>query len=316
MACRARVLVLDPVDDALIEELRAKGACVDIATNMSRNELLNIVASYDAIVVRSRTRIDAEVLRRGAEGRLRIVARAGVGLDNIDVEEARRLGIEVVNVPHGATQSVVELTIGLMIALARRIVELCNLVKSGGWRRPLGIELAGKTLLVVGFGRIGRRVAEIARAIGMKVLVYDKPEVLKIAHDVGYEVVEDLCEGLKRADVVTLHVPLTNETRHMLNRDNIFRCLKPGALIVNTSRGAVIETEALLEALEKGIVGGAALDVLENEPPRTDVERKLVEHPRVVVTPHIGAQTVEAQQRIARELARILVEKLGLGGDV
>jgi len=310
MTCQAHVLILDPVDNVLIEELRAKGICVDIAKDMSRDDILNVIANYDAIVVRSRTKVDAEMLYRGARGKLRIVARAGVGLDNIDVGKARKLGIEVINIPQGATQSVAELTVGLMIALTRRIVELCNLVKSGGWRRPLGNELAGKTLLIIGFGRIGRRVAEIAYAIGMNVLVYDKPEVLKMARNMGYEVVEDVCEGLKKADIVTLHVSLYSETRYLLNYDKIFRCLKPGALIVNTSRGAVIETKALLEALEKGIVGGAALDVLENEPPKTDVEKKLIKHPKVVVTPHIGAQTTEAQHRIAKELAHILVKKL------
>ena len=306
----ARVLVVEPIHRVFDEILTNNGIDVVRAINIGREDLIKAVSNFDALVVRSRTIVDREILEAGARGRLRVVARAGVGLDNIDVEYARRLGIEVVNVPTASTQSVAELTIGLIIAAARMIPQLCNKVKMGRWERRLGIELANKTLLIIGFGRIGRRVAEIAKAIGMRVLAYDIVDIREEALKRGVEVVDDLCKGLKEADVVSLHVPLTPQTRYMINREIFEKCFKKGAILVNTSRGAVIKTEDLLWALDNGILSAVAIDVLEHEPPATEIELRLVRHPRVVVTPHIGAQTVEAQERIARELAYILLNLL------
>ncbi len=306
-----RVLIVDHVHPLMLKLLEACRVEVDYRPGLSSEELEKLVPHYDAIVVRSRTKVTRRILEAGRRGRLRVVARAGVGVDNIDVEAAKRLGIEVVNAPSAATQSVAELTIGLMIAAARRLVEVNTALRHGAWRKEMGMELAGKTLLVVGFGRIGRRVAEIAKAIGMRVLAYDIADVREAAERIGVELVDNLCEGLSRADVVTLHVPLTRDTYHMISRETL-KCFKKGAILINTSRGAVVDTEAVLEALEEGILSAVALDVLEHEPPETEAEKKLINHPRVVATPHIGAQTLEAQERVARETVRNLLEALGV----
>jgi D-3-phosphoglycerate dehydrogenase len=262
--------------------------------------------------VRSRTRVDAEVIGAGARGRLRVIARAGVGLDNIDVEAARRHGILVVNAAEAPVESVAELTVGLMIAAARRVVELNGKLREGVWAKEYGFELYGKTLLIVGFGRIGRRVAQLTRALGMRVLAYDVVDVSEHAARLGVKVIDNLCEGLAEADVVSLHVPLTRDTWHMINSKTL-RCFKRGTILVNTARGAVVDTEAVLAALEDGTLYAYAADVLEHEPPG-ELEMKLVRHPRAIITPHIGSQTFEAQERIARVIAEKLADILLEGG--
>ena len=304
-----RILVVEPLHPVFDRLMRMCGAEIVHAEGVDRSRLAEMVSDFDVVVVRGRTIIDREILERGARGRLRVVARAGVGLDNIDLETARRLGIEVVNAPTASSRSVAELTIGLMIAAARRIAELDRLVKEGEWRRPLGIELWGKTLLIVGFGRIGKLVARVAKAMDMRVLAYDKRDIYDEARKLGVEVVDTLEKGLSRADVVSLHVPLTPETRNLMNEER-FRSLKPGAILVNTSRGPVIDARALLKALDEWIVAAAGLDVLPEEPPRSPEVVALARHPRVVVTPHIGASTVEAQQRVAIEIATAIARAL------
>ena len=306
---RIRVLVTDKTAYELLDELRRMGFEVDYLPGLLAEDLLEKVGDYHVLVVRGRTKVTREVIERGCRGRLRVVARAGIGLDNIDLEAARRCGVRVVNTPDASTQSVAELALGLMIAAARRVAEADHMVKQGGWVKLTGLELGGKTLLVVGYGRIGRRLAQFARALGMRVVACDLPEVLEAVEDPGVEKEGDLCRALSQADFVSLHVPLTEETRHLLN-ERTLRCLKKGAIIVNTSRGAVVETGALLRALEEGLVRAAALDVVEHEPPATEEEKALVRHPKVIVTPHIGAQTVEAQLRIARELPRLIKKAL------
>ncbi len=302
-----RVLVTDPVDDLILGALRTAGVEVDYRPGLSRGELLNVIYDYDAIVVRSRTKVDREVIDKAR--RLKVIARAGVGLDNVDLKAAAEKGIRVVNAPAAATQSVAELTIGLLIAAARRLTESIDLARRGVWKKVMGTELYGKTLAVVGFGRIGRRVAEIAKAIGMDIVAYDVVDIGDYAEKLGARQAEDLYEALRVADAVTLHVPLTPQTRHLLSWEE-FKVMKQGVILVNTSRGAVVDSEALLWALEQGIVGAAALDVLEHEPPQTEAERKLAAHPRVILTTHIGASTREAQRRVAEETARKLLDAL------
>ena len=301
------MLVTDPVDDLLLEALRGAGLDVDYRPGISRGELLAAVDGYEALVVRSRTRVDAAVLER-ARG-LRVVARAGVGLDNVDLEAARRLGVRVVNAPGAATQSVAELTIALLIAASRRVMESVELARRLVWKKVMGYELYGKTLSVIGFGRIGRRVAQIAKAIGMDIVAYDVVDMSGYAEKLGARFTRDLYEALAAGDAITLHVPLTRDTYHLISWDE-FKAMKQGVILVNTSRGPVVDSEALLWALDAGIVGAAALDVLEHEPPRTEAEKALVKHPRVIVTTHIGASTVEAQRRVAVETARRLLEAL------
>lgn len=307
-----RVLVTDPLDDLFLEILRSKGLEVDYRPGLSRGELLAVIDRYDALVVRSRTRVDREVLAKGRS--LKVVARAGVGLDNIDVDAARELGIRVVNAPAAATQSVAELTIALLIAASRRLAESWELARRRVWKKVMGFELYGKTLAVIGFGRIGRRVAEIARAIGMKVLAYDVVDLTGYAEKMGVKFSSNMYDVISKADAITLHVPLTPSTYHLLSWEE-FKLMKQGVILVNTSRGAVVDSEALLWALDAGVVGAAALDVLEHEPPKTEAEKKLLYHPRVIVTTHIGASTVEAQRRVALETARKLIEALAASNN-
>ena len=293
------VLVADPVDPILVDGLRKLGLNVLYKPSISREELLDSIGNYEVLVVRSRTRVDREVLSKA--GKLKIIARAGVGLDNIDVDEAKRRGVHVICAPEAPAQSVAELTIGLMIAAARRVVEACERVKRGEWAKVTGIELYGKTLGIVGLGRIGYKVAEIARAMGMKIVAYDVADVRQKAERVNAKIASTLEEILAASDVISLHVPLTKQTYHMISYRE-FEIAKQGVILVNTSRGAVVDTKALLDALKRGKVSAAALDVLENEPPREPWELELVRHPRVIVTPHVGSQTREAQRRIAVEV--------------
>ncbi len=306
------VLVVDEVSPRLLEVLVRAGVEVEYRPGAGRGELLRLVPGFRVLIVRGRTRVDREVLEAGASGRLRAVVRAGIGLDNIDLEAARRLGVEVYNTPGAPVESVAELTVGLMIAAARRIVELNLAAREGRWVKGYGVELWGKTLLILGLGRIGSRVAEIARVLGMRVKAYDYPEVLEARRGLA-EPVYDLCRGLREADVISVHLPLTRETRRLLDRERL-SCVKHGAILVNTARGAIIDPEALLEAVREGRIAAAALDVLEEEPPRGGAELELLRHPRVIVTPHIGSQTREAQERIALEAARIALRVLGVNG--
>jgi len=306
------VLVVDEVHPRLLAILRGAGVRVEYRPGAGRGELLRLAPHFRVLIVRGRTRVDGAVLEAGARGGLRAVVRAGVGLDNIDLEAARRLGVAVYNTPGAPVESVAELALGLMLAAARRIVELSVAAREGRWVKGYGVELYGKTLLVLGLGRIGGRVAELAGALGMRVKAYDYPEVLEARRGLA-EPVYDLCEGLREADVISVHLPLTRETRRLLDRGRL-SCVKPGAILVNTARGAILDPEALLEALNTGRIAAAALDVLEEEPPRGGAELELLRHPRVIVTPHIGSQTREAQERVAVEAARITLRILGLHG--
>ena len=294
-----KALITDKVDERLINKLSEMGVVVDYKPGIQYDELLKIIENYDLLVVRSRTKVTREVIDRGVS--LKIIARAGVGLDNIDVDYALKKGLTIVNSPNAATYSAAELTLTLMLMISRNVHLHLIDVKNGKWSKGLyhGIELRGKTLGVVGFGRIGRAVASYAKALGMRILATDVVDVSKYAEELGASVVS-LNELLSRSDVVSFHVALNKETYHMLNNDRL-KLIKDNSIIVNTSRGEVIDTKALLNHLDR--LWGVGLDVLEHEPPREDWEIKLIQHPKVVVTPHIGAETIEAQARIVDELA-------------
>ncbi len=300
-----RILVADPLHPAGLEVLRAAGAEVVELAAADRPRIAEIVSDCDALIVRSTTRVDGELL--AAAGELRVVGRAGIGVDNVDVARATERGILVVNAPTANLVSATEHTFALLLALARNVAGADASMKAGEWdrKRFLGSELNGKVLGVVGLGRIGQSVAVRARAFEMKVIAHDPYLDSGVARRLEIELVS-LDELLPRADVVTLHVPLTDRTRGLLGRERLAK-LKPGALVVNCARGGVVDEEALLEALEAGRVGGAALDVFAQEPPKMSA---LVAHPRVVATPHIGAQTREAQERVATETARMVLEAL------
>jgi D-3-phosphoglycerate dehydrogenase len=305
-----RILIADSLDPSGLALFAAAGAEVHQLTAEERPRLAEILADYDALIVRSSTQATAELLRAGK--RLRVVGRAGIGVDNVDVPAATELGILVVNAPTANLMSATEHTFALLLSLARRVPEADASTKAGGWDRKLtGVELQGKTLGIVGYGRIGQKVAERARAFEMQVVAYDPYLNAELAQRLGVELLA-LDDLLVRADVVTLHTPLTAETRNLLGRERLAR-MRKGALLINCGRGGVIDEEALLAALQSGHLGGAALDVFAEEPP---VDRRLVQHPRVVVTPHLGAQTREAQERISIETAERVIAALAGSPDV
>jgi len=293
------VLVADSISEKGIELLRATpGSEVRVQTGMNPEELAAVIGDYDALIVRSATRVTGAVLR--SPGRLRVIGRAGTGVDNIDLEAATRAGVVVINTPGGNSVAAAELTLSLLLSMARNVPQANRELQEGRWERKkyIGVELAGKTLGIVGLGRIGREVARRARAFRMEVLGYDPYVTSQLAEDGGIRAVP-LDELLARSDFVSLHVPVSAETRHMINAETIER-MKPGARLINCARGGLIDEDALLVALESGRIMGAALDVFESEPP---ADRRLVEHPRVVSTPHLGASTLEAQERVGTEIA-------------
>jgi len=283
-----RVLICDHVE---VEKLAlGPSVIVDYKPTISREDLLKTVGDYEALVVRSRTKVDREVIDRAA--RLKLVARPGTGLDNIDVDYAKSKGVTIVNSPEPLVEAVAEHVVLLMLALSRNLVEADQGVKAGKWEKNalVGRELRGKVLGIVGLGRIGRRIAEIGKTLGMSVLVYD---VISIPADVlagfGGRVV-GIDQLFTASDYITLHVPMTSETAHLVDRGRLSLMKKTGFLI-NTSRGGVIEEDALAAALAEGRIGGAALDVFEKEPP----SGAILSAPSTVLTPHIGGQTAEAQ---------------------
>ena len=304
-----RILVASKLHPILRERLEEHGYIVTVKTGLKDGELKKMAGLHDVLVVRSKPPVTRDVIEEAARGNLKLIVRAGVGLDNIDLEAAREYGVKVENIPEASTQSVVELAIGLMYSLARNIPQANREVKSGLWRKSNGIELSGKTLLVIGLGRIGGKLAETGKHLGLRVVTHDLPGLKQKARKLGVEFEEDLCKALGKADIISIHVPLTQQTRHMINKETV-KCIKPGALLINTSRGEVVDSKTLLEALEKDVIQAAALDVMENEPPKTIYEKKLVDHPRVIITPHIGASTKEAQKRVAETTAAKIIHFL------
>lgn len=289
--------------------LRESGYEVDLETSITGEALVGKVGDYAAIVVRSRTKVTREVLQGGEK--LKVVARAGVGLDNVDLEAAKELGVQVVNSPEAPTNAVAELVLGMMLSLARRIPEADASMKRGEWikRQLTGFELSGKILGVLGFGRIGYTLAKKAKALGMKVVTFDVviDKLMKFVEEAGAKAVS-LEELLASSDFVSIHVPLLPQTRNMIGREQ-FGLMKEGAYIINAARGGIVDEDAIREALVGGRLGGAALDVYEEEPPG---DTSLVGLENVVCTPHIGAATVEAQRAnstvVAEKLIKILSE--------
>lgn len=300
-----RILVSDPLQAAGVDLLRDSGAEVRVLAEEERPELPRILPEFDALVVRSTTRVSRELL--ASAPRLRVVGRAGIGVDNIDVAAATERGILVVNAPTANLLSAAEHTFALLLAVARNVPAADASLKSGTWDRKsfVGSELQGKTLGVVGFGRIGQKVAERARAFEMEVVASDPFLDPQVARRLDVELL-GIDELLARADVVTLHTPLTDATRGMLSAERI-GAMRQGALLINCARGGLVDEDALLESLEAGHLAGAGFDVFAQEPPD---DLALVRHRRVVATPHIGAQTREAQKRIAVETARMVLAAL------
>jgi D-3-phosphoglycerate dehydrogenase / 2-oxoglutarate reductase len=296
-----RVLIAEPLADAGIELLRAHFE-VDAHDALDRAELLASVAEADALVVRSATQVDAEVLAAGRN--LKVVGRAGIGLDNVDVNAATRLGVMVVNAPQSNVISAAEHTVALILAQARNIPQADAALREGRWERSRfqGAELYGKTLGIVGLGRVGALVAQRLNAFGMRVIAYDPYVSRDRAAQMGVELAS-LVEVLTRADVVTVHLPKTPETTGLIGEREL-AAMRPGARLVNTARGGLVDETALAKAVESGHLGGAALDVFSEEP---TTHSPLFQLDRVVVTPHLGASTAEAQDKAGVAIAEQLI---------
>lgn len=297
-----RVLLREPIAEAGVELLRAHFEVdVDATTPLE-----DVIDRYDAIVIRSESRLTADLIALGT--RLKVIGRAGVGIDNVDVEAATRRGIVVANAPESTVVSAAEQTIGLLVALARNIPQAHAALKQGRWERSRwsGVELDGKTLGVLGFGRIGQQVARRAHGLGMRVVAYDPFVGEDRFRELGIDRAETIDDVLAVSDFVTLHLPLTPETHALINRDSIAR-MRDGARLVNAARGGLVDEEALEEAIRSGKLAGAALDVFSTEP----YTGPLTELDEVVVTPHLAASTDEAQDRAGLIIAQQVVSALG-----
>ncbi|CAH2035468.1 unnamed protein product, partial [Iphiclides podalirius] len=299
------VLVVDGVGANCTEILNSHGIQVTNKAKISKEDLLKEVANYDALVVRSASQVTKEVLQAGSK--LKVVGRAGAGVDNIDVKAAGDRGIGVINAPGANALSACELTCGLTMALARHVVPAATALRAGRWDRALytGTELNGRTLAILGLGRVGREVAVRMHAFGMKIIGYD-PFVTAAQCAEFHATKMELDEIWPLADYITLHTPLIESTRNFINADVLKRC-KKGIKIINVGRGGLINERDFLDALNSGHVGGAALDVFEQEPPTDPLTLEIIQHPAVVATPHLGASTKEAQVRVGQEIAEQLV---------
>ncbi|QAY66193.1 phosphoglycerate dehydrogenase [Paenibacillus protaetiae] len=295
-----KVLVSDPISDLGIQQLvDAQDVIVEKKTGLSEDELVAIIGDYDALLVRSQTRVTARIME--AASKLKVVGRAGVGVDNIDLNAATTQGIIVINAPDGNTITTCEHTFAMMMAVARHIPQAYLKTVGGEWDRKtfLGVELRNKVLGVLGMGRIGSEVAKRAKAFGMQILGYDPFLTEERADKLGIKLAT-VDEIVRNADFMTVHTPLTPETRHMIGRAQ-FEVMKPGMRIVNCARGGIIDEMALVEAVNSGIVAGAAFDVFESEPPAAD--HPFLSNPKIIVTPHLGASTVEAQENVAIDVS-------------
>lgn len=299
-----KVIVADAINEQGIDNLK-EVADVVVDTDITPEELLNTIEEYDGIIVRSRTKVTREVIEKSKK--LKIIARAGVGVDNVDVEAATEKGIMVVNAPESTSITVAEHTMGLMLSVARKIAIADKSVKENKWEKSrfMGVELRNKTLGVVGMGRIGSQVVSRCKAFEMDTIVYDPYLPKEVAKQMGVQLA-DLETVLQEADFITIHVPLTEETKHLISKKEI-EMMKNNAFIINCARGGIIDEDALYEGLSNSEIGGAALDVYEEEPPKNS---KLFELDNMVCTPHIAASTKEAQRDAAIIVANEVVEVL------
>ncbi|MBW3578643.1 MAG: phosphoglycerate dehydrogenase [Actinobacteria bacterium] len=303
-----KILVADQLAESGVAAL-AIDHDVDVKTGLSKQDLVSVIPGYDAVVVRSATTIDADVIASGTN--LKVIARAGIGLDNVDVAAATRAGIVVCNAPQSNIVSAAEHTVGMLLALARNIPQADAALRAGRWERARwsGTELHGKTLGVVGLGRIGVLVAQRCNAFGMRLTAYDPYISVDRAARMGVELIDDLDELLRRVDFVSIHLPKTSETVHLIGAQRL-RLMKPTARLINVARGGIVDEDALYEALRDGVIAGAALDVFAEEPTTSS---PLFGIDNVVVTPHLGASTREAQDKAGVQVAEAV--NLALSGE-
>lgn len=295
-----KVLANDGLEISAINEIKKNGIYIE-TNHLDKEELIENINNYDVLVVRSNTKVTSDVLEAGAKGNLKLVIRAGVGIDNIDLDYAKKVGIKVSNTPDASSDSVAELALGHMFSVARYIAVANYTMRNGQWNKKQykGSEIAGKILGIIGMGRIGKALAGKAEALGMKIIYAD---VLGKQDNLSYEFM-DLDNLLKVSDYVSLHVPYDKDKGALISSREI-SMMKDGAVIINCSRGKVVDEEALLEGLNSGKLAGAGIDVFEQEPSKNT---ELINHECVSVTPHIGASTKEAQERIGKEVAAIVI---------
>lgn len=301
----SRVLVADAIAESAVAKIKAAGLEVVVRNKDTDGPIEEQIKGFDCVVVRSATKITREVIE--AADSLKLVVRAGVGLDNVDKEAAKEKGIVVQNTPEAPTVSVAEMVFSLMFAMARNVTQADSSMKGERWEKKklAGTELWNKTLGIVGFGRIGCEVAKRARAFDMEVLAFDVIDIDKLCDETG-ATKSSLNDLIKNSDYISLHVPLLPQTKGMIGT-NEFALMKKTAFLVNTARGGVVDEKALLNALNDGEIAGAALDVFEKEPP---LEWELVKHPRLVATPHLASSTKEAQIRVGELTADKVIEGL------
>lgn len=303
-----KVLVTDNVCEIAEEILKDAGIEPVVMKTQAPDELCRIIKDFDGIIVRNSTKMTKDVI--DCAKNLKIIARAGVGVDNIDVEYAAQKGIWVVNSPDGNTEATAEHTIAMMLAVSRKIPQACQSINNGKFERSkfLGTELSGKTLGIVGFGKIGKRVAKIAKVLGMNIVVYDPFADAAQVAAFGYKKAETLEEILPKIDYLTVHVPKNKDTVDLINSENIYR-IKKGARLINCARGGIINECALAEALKSGHIAGAALDVFVDEP---DIAKCPLcgEFENLIMVPHLGASTIEAQVKVAKDVSEQVCEVL------
>ncbi|MFD2118067.1 phosphoglycerate dehydrogenase [Paenibacillus yanchengensis] len=302
-----KILVSDPISDNGLQQFSAANDVeVTKLTGLNEEELIAIIHEYDALLVRSQTKVTPRIMEAGV--RLKVIGRAGVGVDNIDLEAATSYGIIVINAPDGNTITTSEHTFAMMLSLARNIPQAYRKTIAGLWDRKtfIGVELNNKTLAVLGLGRIGLEVAKRATAFGMKIMGYDPYFSEEQAKAAGIQLAT-IDEIVQQADFITVHTPLTNDTRHLISEQQ-FAIMKKGMRMINCARGGIIDEQALLVALDEGIVAGAAFDVFEHEPPEAD--HPFLKHPNIIVTPHLGASTLEAQENVAIDVAEQIIHIL------
>ena len=306
MHVQGNILICDPISSVGITILKKAGLNVMDKPSITKSELISEVEKYDVIVVRSRTKITREIISRAKN--TKIIARVGVGLDNIDIESAKEFHIEVINSPESAINAVAELVIGLMLSMARSLILADKEMKKGNWiKKELnGIELKGKYLGIVGVGNIGRNLARIAKALRMNIIGYDiYPIKRDFINEVGM-ITTDFNTLIASSDFISCHVPATRETNHMFN-ESTFSKMKPTAFFINASRGEIVDENSLYDVLITKKIAGAALDVFEKEPP---TNKKLIELSNVICTPHIGSQTKESQDLASNVIAEKIIQKL------
>lgn len=298
-----KLLICDEVSDKIVESLKSAGLCIELVPDITPARLQEVVHEYDALLVRSRTRVTRPIIEAGKQ--LKLIARAGVGVDNVDIEAATERQVLVINAPNGNTVSACELTCAHILCVSRNMYQATKTLKDGVWNRKdfVGFEVARKTLGVVGLGRIGREVGVRMKAFDMEVIGYDPITPASVVTPLGIEFV-GLDEIWKRADYITVHVPLLPDTKNLINRETLHKC-KNNVIIINCARGGIVDEDALLEALTTRKVYAAALDVFAEEPPMNE---ELLRHPFCNPTPHLGASTHDGQRRVGEEIVDEIIK--------